>query len=139
MALMPSSLVAPLPYLEDDSSLNGPVGHGVHRLLEPFQRQDAIDVGTNFSLSQQLYQRIVHAGGQFGKLPGPDARKDANDGIVLQQRQVHRHRRNPAAGEADRHQSSPPLHQPRHLLENPPADIVETNVDAFATGYRLDP
>src|SRR5258706_11568338 len=43
------------------------------------------------------------------------------------------------ASEADRYQPSTPLHQPRHLLENRSADVVEANIDAFSTGYRLDP
>ena len=96
-------------------------------------------MGANLSLGQQLRQGVIHARSLLGEFLCPGAGKDTNNGIVLQEREVHRHRRNLAAGEADRHQPSAPPHQPCHLLENRSADVVEANIDAFSTGYRLDP
>src|SRR6202158_5858382 len=113
-----------LPYLKDDSSLNRPISHGAHRFLDLFQRKDAIDVWANLGLGQQLHQGVMHARSMLREFLCPGAGKDTNNGIVLQERQVHWHRRNLAAGEADRHQPSTPLHQPRHLLENRSTDAV---------------
>src|SRR6478735_9826271 len=128
-----------LPYPEDDSSLNCPIGHGAHGFLDLLQGKDAIDVWTNLPLGQQLRQRVVHARSPLGEFLRPGAGKDTDDGIVLQEREVHRQRWNLAAGEADRPQPSTPLHQPRHLLENRATNVVEANIDAFAAGDRLDP
>src|SRR6266404_1512524 len=128
-----------LSYLKDDSSLHRPISHGAHRLLDLFQGKDAIDVWANLPLGQKLRQRVIQARSPLREFLCPGAGKDTNYGIVLQQREVHWHRRNLAAGEADRHQPSTQLHQPRHLLENRSADVVEADIDAFSTGYRLDP
>ena len=96
-------------------------------------------MGANLPLDQPLRQGVIHARGLLGEFLCPGAGKDSHNGIVLQQREVHRHRRNLAAGEADRQHPSTPLHQPRHLLENRATDIIEANIDAFARGDRLDP
>src|SRR3569832_720929 len=84
------SSTSTLSDLEHNSSLNRPVGdreHGVSGLL---QKEDAVDMRAAGSVSQQLHQRVVHAGSFGGKLLCPGADEDADDGIVLQKRQIHR-------------------------------------------------
>jgi hypothetical protein len=53
--------------LEDNSSLNRSIGHGAHGFGDLLQREDAIDVRADASFGQQLYQRVIHAGGLCGK------------------------------------------------------------------------
>src|SRR5258705_12170975 len=98
-----------LPDLEDDSSPNRPISHGAHRFPGLFQGKDAIDVGANLPLGQQLRQGVVRARSLLRKFLCPGAGKDTNNGIVLQKQEVHGHRRNLAARETDRHQPSAPL------------------------------
>src|ERR1700712_2626879 len=122
-----------LSYLKDDSSLNRPVSHGAHRFLDLLKRKDAIDVGANLPIGQQLRQGVIHTHSLVREFLYPGAGKDTNDGIVLQEREVHWHRRYLAAGKANRHHPSTPLHQPRHLLENRSTHVVEENIDTFST------
>ncbi|MGY3119344.1 hypothetical protein ACVWXQ_003281 [Bradyrhizobium sp. S3.14.4] len=103
------------------------------------KREDAVDVRADLSVGQQLHQRIIHARGFRGEFLRPGADKDADDGVIFQERQVHRDLWNLAAGEADRHQPSAPLHRSGYLLENRAADIVEADIDAVSRCDRLDP
>src|SRR5437763_15785284 len=90
-----------LPYLEDDPSLNRPIGHGAHGFLDLFQRKDAIAVGADLPLGQQLRQRAVHARSLLGEFLGPGAPGGTAAGIMPLPRAVPRPRTILAASEAD--------------------------------------
>ena len=75
---------------------------------------------------------LRRAGGFVRITLHPGADEDADDRIVLEQRQIHGERRNFAAGEADRKQPAVPAHKPRQGREQRAADIVDADVEAFA-------
>jgi hypothetical protein len=64
-----------LSYLEHNPSASAAITDGAHRFLHVIQRQDAIDVWSDFSLCQQLRERIVHAHVLIRELVDPGASK----------------------------------------------------------------
>ena len=79
------------------------------------------------------------AAGIGGKAVRPGAAEHTNDRIVLQQRQVHRYRRDLAPGKSNRHQPSIPPHEAGERRKERATDVVDANVNPFAVREDLHP
>src|SRR5215470_11278156 len=90
-----------------------------------------------FALADPCHDSLGCAPRVVRKALYPGTEEDADNRIVLEQRQIHGERRNLAARESDRHQPAIPTHEPGQSGEERTANIVDADVETFVAGEGL--